>query len=146
MIVTDEKVLRAPCQPVTAAEVKELRAKLEEGLEYCRTMGQPGIGLACPQIGIHKTMAIIRIPQKTQILRLDLVNCQITKKYDKFLFRGEGCLSFPGMEADTYRYQEVVVEDNLVAPQKFVARGMLAVAIQHELDHLRGVLLPDLAV
>ncbi len=44
------------------------------------------------------------------------------------------------------RYREVYVVDNLVEPYSFIATGLLAVVIQHELDHLNGILLPDVAI
>ena len=145
MIITNnEELLRVKCEDVLPEEVAELREKLEQGLRESDELGRPGIGLACPQIGITKNMAIVRIPSRgdTQF-NVDLVNCRIQKGYRKSLFKGEGCLSFPGRYVDTQRYQEIVVVDNLVEPHSFVATGLFAVCIQHELDHLHGLLLPD---
>jgi peptide deformylase len=144
MIVTDEVLLRMKCEDVLPEEVGPLREKLEQGLKESEELGRPGIGLACPQIGIAKNMAIVRIPSRGEAdFNVDLVNCRIAKGYRKGLFKAEGCLSFPGKFIDTQRYQEIVVVDNLVEPHSFVATGLFAVCIQHELDHLRGVLLPD---
>lgn len=143
MIITDESLLRIKCEDVLPEEVKSLREKLEQGLKESEELGRPGIGLACPQIGIAKNMAIVRISRGSADFSVDLVNCRISKGYRKSLFRSEGCLSFPGKFVDTQRYQEIVVIDNLVEPYSFVATGLFAVCIQHELDHLRGVLLPD---
>lgn len=144
MIVTDEEALRMECEDVLPEEVDELREKLENGLKESAALGRPGIGLACPQIGIAKKMAIVRISSRGDVqFNVDLVNCRISKGYNKRLFNAEGCLSFPGKYVDTMRYQEIVVVDNLVAPHSFVATGLFAVCIQHELDHLHGLLLPD---
>ena len=77
---------------------------------------------------------------------MNLANAKITKTYDLQKFDNEGCLSFKDRYESTMRYNEIVVEDNLFYPHKFVATGLTAVAIQHELDHLNGVLLPDRAI
>lgn len=147
MIVTDQTILRAKCEDVLPSEVDALRLQLEAELAASAERGEPGIGLAAPQIGIHKKMAIVRVPHiGGKILSVNLVNCSIKEMFDRAIFEDEGCLSFPGVKAKTYRYREIHVVDNLVAPHAFIATGLLAVCIQHELDHLKGVLLPDVAI
>lgn len=143
MIITDESLLRVKCEPVLLSEVDVLRSRLEMGLAWSAKNGQVGVGLACPQIGIPKQMAIIRIGGD---ICIDLVNAKITHKYNPFEFEGEGCLSFPGRSETTLRYREIVVEDNLVEPYNFVATGFLAVVLQHEHDHLFQRLLSDVKV
>lgn len=143
MIVTDEEALRISCEPVLPEEVDDLRAKLERALAWSASQGRPGVGLACPQIGIGKQMCIIR-PDDS--IKIDLINASITKFYNQFEFEGEGCLSFPDRFEKTLRYQEVLVENNLIWPHRFILTDFLAVIAQHELDHLKGVLLPDVAV
>jgi peptide deformylase len=155
VIITDESLLRPKCEDVLAEEVDDLRNKLERALDWSERRGHPGVGLACPQIGIAKRMAIVRVDK----LKIDLVNAKITKRYHQFEFDGEGCLSFPGRYERTLRYEEVLVEGllcnkrigsqdikNLVQPYRFIAIGFVAVIIQHELNHLDGILLPDVAV
>lgn len=143
MIITDEEALRIKCEPVLPEEVDELRDKLEKALVWSAGQGRPGVGLACPQIGIGKTMAIIRVDDK---IKIDLVNAEITKSYYEYEFEGEGCLSFPDRYEKTLRYREILVEKNLVWPHRFIVTDFAAVAVQHELDHLKGVLLPDVAL
>ena len=141
MIITNnEAILRAPCEDVRAGEVEELRELLEKELSNSARLGRPGIGLAAPQIGIHKKIAIVRINSDLQV---DLVNCHIAEAINLAPFKDEGCLSFPNYIEDTMRYQEIVVSNNLVAPHNFVATGLLAVCIQHELDHLNSILVMD---
>lgn len=148
MIITNnEEILRAPCVDVTLDEVPALVQALEAELENSGRLGRPGIGLAAPQIGIHKNIAIVRLGQSgTHDLTLNLVNARITKGYDQQIFRSEGCLSFPGRVEDTMRYQELYVTNNLIPPYNFVVTGLMAVVVQHELDHVNGVLLPDRAL
>lgn len=142
MIITDESLLRVECEPVLSSEVDYLRSKLENALEWSERNGHPGVGLACPQIGIAKEMAIVRVDG----IKLDLVNAKITNKYYQFEFDGEGCLSFPGRYERTLRYKEVVVEGNLVQPYRFIATGFVAVVIQHEINHWQGILISDIAI
>ena len=142
MIVTDESLLRLPCEDVLPEEVDSLREQLEGELGRLQKI-RPGIGLAAPQIGIQKKMAIIRLVSGVTQYKLDLVNCRVEHGYDSRIVKAEGCLSFPNTYIDTIRFNEVYVTGNLVAPQAFIATGMLAVACQHELDHLYGKLIVD---
>lgn len=142
MIITDENLLRVKCELVLPSEVDDLRAKLEAGLAWAAQHNRAGVGLACPQIGIAKQMAIIRVDD----IKIDLVNAKIAKQYHQFEFDGEGCLSFPGRYEKTLRYKEIVVEGNLVYPHRFIATGFIAVVLQHEHDHLNQILLPDVMI
>ena len=139
MIVTDEKQLRIECEAVKPEEVDDLRAKLEDELKKSARRGKPGIGVAAPQIGISKKMAIVRIGNDHKI---DLVNPEILESYDEATFDGEGCLQFPGKSVTTRRFREIVVSTD-VEPFKFVATDLFAVCVQHEIDHLNGILLLD---
>ena len=140
MIITNETQLRVKCDDVLPNEAKGLIKQLEYELDLSDKNGFPGIGLAAPQIGIAKKAAIIRINND---LKINLINCKIAGKYDEFLFQGEGCLSFPNKFINTKRYREIWVTDNMFYPYSFIARDLMSVAIQHELDHLDGKLLID---
>jgi peptide deformylase len=129
MIITDENALRMKCEEVRPDEIDDLRTELESALMASAAHGQPGLGLACPQIGIPKRMAIVRLVSGIQV---DLVGCKIEHSYDLRVFEGEGCLSFPGRFENTMRYDEIHVVDNRVEPRRFIATGLLAVVIQHE--------------
>ncbi len=143
MIITfNEEALRVKCEKVLPEEVGSLIDALEKELAEANRLGKNGIGLAAPQIGIAKDIAIIRLDHG---FKLDLVNCKLEKGFDPLMFKDEGCLSFPGRSEDTMRYQEVYITNNLVEPYSFVATGFLAVACQHELDHLNSTLFMDRA-
>lgn len=142
MIITnDESALRVVCEEVSSDEVGTLIATLESELDYANKLGKGGIGLAAPQIGIAKNIAIIRLGH--QGLDVDLVNCKLEKGFDPTIFKDEGCLSFPGRVETTTRFQEVYIKNNLVYPHTFIATGLLAVVCQHELDHLNSTLFMD---
>ena len=140
MIITfNEEALRVKCEPVLPEEVGALVETLEKELAYANKLGKNGIGLAAPQIGIAKNIAIVRLPK----MNFDLVNAKLVEGYDPALFTDEGCLSFPGRSENTIRFQEVRITNNLVAPYDFVATGFVAVVCQHELDHLNSTLFMD---
>jgi peptide deformylase len=135
MIITNENDLRVKCEDATLDEASDIILLLEKELENSNKMGTPGVGLAAPQIGIAKKVAIVRVAPNHEF-NLNLVNCKIEKCFDLGVFNGEGCLSFPNRVEDTNRYNEIYVVNNLVYPNSFVATGMLAVICQHEIDHL----------
>lgn len=142
IIINNEEALRVKCEDVLPEEVGSLITTLENELNYANRLGKGGIGLAAPQIGIAKNIAIVRL-DKTNGMNIDLVNCKLEKGYDPTIFRQEGCLSFPGRVEDTIRFQEAHITNNLVYPHKFIATGLLAVVCQHEIDHLNSTLFID---
>jgi len=143
MIITNnEAALRVVCEPVSLEELGSLIETLEKELDYANRLGKNGIGLAAPQIGIAKDIAIVRLPK----LSFNLVNAKLIHGYDPATFTDEGCLSFPGRSEDTIRFQEVHITNNLVEPHSMVATGFIAVVIQHELDHLNSTLFMDRSI
>lgn len=140
MIITNnEELLRLPTTPVLLEEVGPLIELLENELNHANYLGNQGIGLAAPQIGIQKDIAIIRLGET----KINLVNAKLQNGYDPTFFKDEGCLSFPGRVENTIRFQEVHITSNLVDPFSFTATGFLAVVCQHELDHLNSKLFID---
>lgn len=140
MIITNnEDALRVQCEDVLLEEIGTLIATLESELDYANRLGKGGIGLAAPQIGIAKKIAIVRLGDTN----LDLINCKVIQGYDPAIFQHEGCLSFPGRTETTTRFQEVYITNNLVYPHSFTATGLLSVVCQHEIDHLTGTLFMD---
>jgi peptide deformylase len=135
MIITNIDELRKQNTNASLEEAEEIIKRLERELKDSPING---VGLAAPQIGIHKNVVIIR----TEEDKLDLVNPIIVDKRNGFIFKDEGCLSFPGKKANTFRYKEVFIKDD-IHPDGFVAVGMTAVVILHELGHLVGNLLID---
>lgn len=141
MIITNnEDILRVKCEEVLPEEVGSLIEILEKELDYSGKLGRPGIGLAAPQIGIAKKIAIVRLGNN---INFNLVNATIKQGYHPSIFKDEGCLSFPGRVENTIRFQEVVIENNMFDPISFIATGLLAVVCQHELDHVNSTLFMD---
>jgi peptide deformylase len=106
----------------------------------------PGIGLAAPQVGIGQSFVIYDIAPREEGQDLHvLVNPKIISRDGEFLSENEGCLSVPEFRADVKRAERILVEgfDRDGNPLRFEADGMLAIVIQHELDHLDGTLFID---
>jgi peptide deformylase len=139
MIITNEEALRVKCEDVTLEEVNPLIKMLQDELDIANKLGRGGVGLAAPQIGIAKKIAIVRVSN----LIINLINCNIEKGFDEAKFVQERCLSFPGRTEDTLRYQEVYITNNLMYPHSFVVTGLIAVICQHEIDHFNGKLFFD---
>jgi len=98
----------------------------------------PGIGLAATQVDVHKRVIVIDISEERNNL-LVLINPVIVSS-DGTETREEGCLSVPGIYEKVTRAERVRVEalDRLGQPLAFDADGLLAVCVQHEIDHLNG--------
>ena len=102
-----------------------------------------GIGLAAPQIGILQQIAVIDVSEdRTE--RLNLINPNITWS-DGSTPSEEGCLSIPEYRDTLKRSKEVIVEykDETGKENELRADGLLAICLQHEIDHLNGVLFVD---
>lgn len=138
-----DKRLRTPGQPVNVFDT-ELDRLIEDMAE---TMyAAPGVGLAAPQIGVSKRLFIIDIAtgdDEPSDLRV-FINPEIVEKHDEVAWE-EGCLSFPGVREEINRAERVKVRalDQKGNAFELEADGLLAIAIQHEYDHLEGQLMID---
>jgi peptide deformylase len=105
-----------------------------------------GIGLAAPQVAVNKQLIVIDCkPDEAATPPLVLINPTVTQASRDISVTQEGCLSIPGVYLDVKRPAaiEVVYKDENGRPQKLAATGLLACCIQHEIDHLNGVLFVD---
>lgn len=109
-------------------------------------VAQPsGIGIAAPQIGISERIAIVDVSARVpEAKRLILINPEILERRDEKISR-EGCMSIPDYTAHLKRYDRILVrwQDEEGRGRQKVCRGIEAVCIQHEVDHLDGVLFLD---
>lgn len=110
MILTDKQLPTDVAEYVTNDEAIDVIAKLEWELHHSPT---PGIGLAAPQIGINKAVAIIRIKNpfdpSDPMICVNLVNPELVEASNIIPY-SEGCLSFPGSSVSTIRYAEIIVK------------------------------------
>lgn len=136
-----DPILRAKARTLTDEELQD-RSLPQLLLDMEQTMeANDGIGLAAPQIGKSIRVAIV----KTKDGIVPLINPKIIKKSFKKEIGSEGCLSIPGVFGTVKRHLKITVEtsDADGKPMKFTAEGMFARVVQHEIDHLDGVLFID---
>ena len=103
----------------------------------------PGIGLAAIQVGWDKSVLIYDIAPRDETRELNvLVNPKIITQEGQILSENEGCLSVPDFRADVKRSEFITVEghDREGNPIRLDAEGILAIVLQHEIDHLNGTL------
>ena len=132
--------LRTKAQPVIVFDAA-LQALIDAMFE---TMyAAPGIGLAATQVNVHKQLLVLDVSEEKN-RPLVLVNPRIVAQDGSQTYQ-EGCLSVPGIYADVDRADRITVEalDRNGQPQQIEAEGLLAVCIQHEMDHLVGKLFVD---
>jgi len=105
----------------------------------------PGIGLAAPQINVSQRLVVIDCGKDDAPELYKMVNPEIISLSDKRAVLEEGCLSIPDQTADVERPADVTVQylDETGVRQTLTADGLLAACIQHEIDHLNGVLFID---
>jgi peptide deformylase len=137
-----DKRLREKGAPVSAVtpEVQRLVDDMSETM-----YAAPGVGLAATQIGEAVQIFVIDVAEENQPSDLRVfINPEILERHDSIVW-AEGCLSFPGITEDIERAASVRVRalDREGKSFELEAEGLLAVAIQHEYDHLQGVLMID---
>lgn len=138
-----DRVLRQPAKRVSKVDAS-LRQLIRDMLQTMYS--ENGIGLAAPQVGIHKQLLVIDIdPEEAATLPLVLINPVLKRASRDLALDQEGCLSIPGVFLDVKRPEaiEVAFKDETGRPQKLEANDILARVIQHEMDHLNGVLFVD---
>jgi len=160
IVQTGEPVLRQTARPLTAAEIAH--PAIQELIGHMRdTMRDaPGVGLAAPQVGLAIQLAVIedredylkgiapellaereRQPVPFRVL----INPVIVERSEESVEFFEGCLSVAGFSALVKRSRRVAVQylDERAQPQHLEASGWFARILQHEIDHLQGVLYID---
>jgi peptide deformylase len=143
IIIEPDTILRKKSETLEKVD-NELRGLMDDMLE---TMyAAPGIGLAAVQVGILKRLIVIDISKdKEKKNPLFLINPEIVSRSKKTSVYEEGCLSLPGYFAEIERPAECKIEYLNYEGKKseIDANGLLATCIQHEVDHLNGILFID---
>ena len=134
--------LRAKARPVAAddARIPDLSARM-----LATMYKAPGIGLAAPQVGEMLRLVVLDLHENDVPAPMVLVNPEIVAESTETAVREEGCLSLPGQYADVTRPARVKVryQDLTGAKKEIEGDGLLAACLQHEIDHLDGVLFVD---
>ena len=136
----DPRLLK-PSRPVTdfGDSLKSLIADMAQTMYEA-----PGVGLAAPQINVHKQLIVIDVSEQKNELRV-FINPQIIKASEEKAIFEEGCLSLPGIYDEIERPAKVTVRALDADGKEFEieAEGLLAVCVQHEIDHLKGSIFVD---
>jgi len=137
-----DKRLREKALPVAVVDddVRKLCDDMAETM-----YAAPGVGLAAPQIGVSKRIFVIDIATADEKSDLRVfINPEFVAREGETVWE-EGCLSFPGIHEEVQRAAKVTVRALGLDGSSFevTAEGLLAIAIQHEYDHLEGTLMVD---
>ena len=143
ILTEPDPILRKKCEPLEKVDA-ETKKLMDDMLE---TMyAAPGIGLAAVQVGILKRLVVIDISKAEEKKKpIFLINPQIIGQSKKTSVYEEGCLSLPGQFAEIERPAECTLKyiDYNGKEKELKADGLLATCVQHEVDHLNGILFID---
>ena len=143
ILISPHAALRTKARPVQPADAEAVRALVPRMFD---TMYKaPGIGLAAPQVGVGLRLMVVDLMPDNTPRPLTLVNPAVVAVSDEWATREEGCLSVPNQYAEVSRPARVTVRyhDLDGVQHQIEADGLLAACLQHELDHLDGVLFVD---
>jgi peptide deformylase len=143
IITAPDPRLKVKCEPV--AQVDSAIARLMDDMLDTMYLA-PGIGLAAPQVGVTKRILVIDVsPKEGPREPICMANPEIVWRSEALAIYEEGCLSLPEQYADVERPEKVRVRflDEKGAAQEREAEGLMATCIQHEIDHLDGVIFVD---
>ena len=143
IVLAPDPVLKQICQPVDVID-DDVRARLDDMLD---TMyAAPGIGLSAPQVADGRRLVVCDVARDgegPQAYRM--INPEITWQSEEQVQAEEGCLSIPDHYGEVSRFREIKVTylDPEGESQELEANGLLSACLQHEIDHLDGVLFID---
>jgi peptide deformylase len=131
------EILKRKAQKIKDPKSQEIKDLVFDMLQTMENSGN-ALGLAAPQVGASVRLCIIKLSGKTHIL----INPKITHKSWSKEICEEGCLSFPGKFIPVKRNKKVTVKAINRKGEKIIlkAEGLLSRALQHEIDHLNGIL------
>jgi peptide deformylase len=161
LVLLPDPLLRQKSEKVAQFDddLRQLVADMYETMDHAN-----GIGLAAVQVGVLKRVVVLDVPQRdihsdkdhdhgehcgcgddVKMIRMSLINPEIVSASDEKDVYTEGCLSIPEMENEVERPMRVTIsyQDEDGATHQMDADGLLAICIQHEIDHLNGVLFID---
>ena len=143
ILIAPHAALRAKARKAGPADADAVRALVPRMFDAMYKA--PGIGLAAPQVGVDLRLVVLDLMPDNEPQPLVLVNPQVVAVSSELATREEGCLSVPNQYADVSRPARVTVryQDLDGVWRQIDGDGLLAACLQHELDHLDGVLFVD---
>lgn len=143
IVLAPAPILKRPARAVRNEDYETVRALVPR---MFATMYQaPGIGLAAPQVGVGLRVAIVDLKPEEKPSPIVLINPEVVARSTELATREEGCLSLPNQYAEVTRPARVKVRffDQDGRSQEIEAEGLLSACLQHEIDHLDGILFID---
>ncbi|MDE8348847.1 MAG: peptide deformylase [Acidocella sp.] len=143
ILIVPDPLLRKICRAVTPDDMKRVKTLIPQ--MFATMYKAPGIGLAAPQVGALLRLVVIDLAPEKVPAPLALINPEVIAKSEDKATREEGCLSLPDQYADVTRPAWVRVRylDEAGQKQEIEGDGLMATCLQHEIDHLNGVLFVD---
>ncbi|HET7881624.1 MAG TPA: peptide deformylase [Acetobacteraceae bacterium] len=143
ILLVPDPILKARARPVGGDDMERVRGLVPR--MFATMYRAPGIGLAAPQVGVGLRFAIVDLMPDDKPAPIVLINPEVVGRSDELATREEGCLSLPGQYADVTRPARVTVRYTGAdgSRRQLEAEGLLAACVQHEIDHLDGVLFVD---
>lgn len=146
----DNEILRSASDTIKPTELKQYRALAESMIKHIKNPDNGGVGLAAPQVWVNKRLIVIslmRTYDDEMYRTIAMVNPEIIEHAAEKVKWEEGCLSVPGETGDVERW--VWVKVSFIDPEgrKYALRleSLAARIVQHEIDHLDGILFTDIA-
>ncbi len=155
IVTLPDPVLRRKARPITKFD-DNLQTLIDDMVDSMRAA--PGVGLAAPQVGISDRLIVVEYVEEKEVEEGEepkevkpklyvMINPEIVKFSEEKELGVEGCLSIPGLVGEVERFTKIHLKglNRRGQPMKLKAEGWLARIFQHEVDHLNGVVFPDIA-
>ncbi|MFZ2256075.1 MAG: peptide deformylase [Patescibacteria group bacterium] len=141
-------MLRSVSETIKPQELKQYRSIAEDMVKHIKNPDNGGVGLAAPQVGVNKRLIVVSLMKDYDdegYRTIAMINPEIIEHSGETCVDVEGCLSVPGESGDVIRYTWVKVTFLDPEGRKYAMKleNLAARIVQHEIDHLNGVLFTD---
>ena len=143
IVIAPNQILKARARPVQDRDADVVRDLIPR--MFAAMYAAPGIGLAAPQVAHGLRLIVIDLKPEDKFQPISLINPEIVAASEELATREEGCLSLPNQYADITRPARVKVRylDEFGARKEMEGEGLMSACLQHEIDHLEGILFVD---
>lgn len=144
----DNEILRSVSETIKPQELKQYRSLAEDMVKHIKNPDNGGVGLAAPQVGVNKRLIVVSLMKDYDdegYRTIAMINPEIIEHSWETCVDVEGCLSVPGESGDVIRYTWVKITFLDPEGRKYAMKleNLAARIVQHEIDHLNGVLFTD---
>ena len=146
----DNEILRSVSDIIKPTELKQYRSLAESMVKHIKNPDNGGVGLAAPQVWVNKRLIVVSLMKDYEdesFRTIAMVNPEIIEHSENKVSEAEGCLSVPGESGDVKRWEWIKVAFIDPEGRKYAMRleNLAARIVQHEIDHLDGILFTDKA-